>query len=71
VAPDNKLMVVDLKFGAASAPRELFPIPLTDTALTGSPFDTIDGQRFLVLTPVAPATRPLQVIDNWPALLKH
>jgi eukaryotic-like serine/threonine-protein kinase len=75
VAPDNKLMVVDVKFGAssasASAPRELFPIPLTDTALTASPFDTIDGQRFLVLTPVAPATRPLQVIDNWQALLKH
>jgi Tol biopolymer transport system component len=75
LAPDNKLMVVDMKFGAssasASAPRELFPIPPTDTVLTSSPFDTIDGQRFLILTPVAPATRPLQVIDNWPALLKH
>jgi hypothetical protein len=75
LAPDNKLMVVDMKFGAssasASAPCELFPIPPTDTVLTSSPFDTIDGQRFLILTPVAPATRPLQVIDNWPALLKH
>jgi hypothetical protein len=43
----------------------------SDSTLGGSPYDTIDGQRFLILAPVALPNRPLQVIDNWPALLKH
>ena len=75
LAPDNKLMVVDVKFGVSSAsastPREVFPLPLNDTPIGSSPYDTVDGQRFLVLAPVAPATRPLQAIDNWPALLRN
>ena len=75
VSPDSKIMVADVTFGpssvSASTPRELFPLPLSNVPLTSSPFDTVDGQRFLVLSPVAPATHPLQVVDNWPALLKH
>lgn len=73
VSPDNKLMVVDVKFGQASVsatePKEVFPLPPNDSFVTSSPYDTVDGQRFLVLSPVAPPTRPLQVVDDWPALL--
>jgi hypothetical protein len=50
-----------------SAPRALFTLPIIDNGW--SPYDTIDGQRFLVraLPQQAP---PLRVIVNWPALLK-
>ena len=71
VAPDNRLMAVDLTTTAdsvhPSAPRELFTLPIIDYGW--SPYDTIDGQRFLVraLPQQAP---PLRVIVNWPALLK-
>ena len=71
---DNRLMSVDVKYGpstvSVSAPEEVFPLPLNETPAGSAPYDTIDGQKFLVLVPVAPANRPLQVIDNWPALLK-
>ena len=64
---DDKLMAVDVTYGPnsvkASAPHELFPIPPSATV------DTLDGQRFLVRAPVAPTNRPMQVIDNWTALL--
>jgi Tol biopolymer transport system component/predicted Ser/Thr protein kinase len=71
LAPDNKLMAVDLTITAdavrPSAPRALFTLPIIDNGW--SPYDTIDGQRFLVraLPQQAP---PLTVIVNWPALLK-
>jgi Tol biopolymer transport system component/predicted Ser/Thr protein kinase len=71
VAPDNKLIAVDLTITAdavrPSAPRALFMLPIIDNGW--SPYDTIDGQRFLVraLPQQAP---PLTVIVNWPALLK-
>jgi Tol biopolymer transport system component len=72
---DDKIMVADVQFGpstiSASVPREVFPLPTNDTVSVASPFDTIDGQRFLVLSSVAPVTRPLQVIENWQELLKH
>ena len=70
---DDKLMVVNVTYGqnsvSASEPQELFPIPPTAIPVI-APYDTVDGQKFLVLAPVAPANRPLQVIDNWQALLK-
>jgi Tol biopolymer transport system component len=73
LAPDDKLMVVNVTYGqnsvSASVPQKLFPIPPTATPVS-APYDTVDGQKFLVLAPVAPANRPLQVIDNWQALLK-
>jgi hypothetical protein len=74
VSPDNKLMVVSLKMGAdtvePSAPRELFPLPAAGDGW--SPYDTTaDGQRFLVrATPERAAAQPLNVIVNWPALMK-
>jgi len=73
LAPDNKLMVVEMKFGptlvSASTPKEVFTLPSRDMPAGSSPYDTLDGQRFLILAPVAPATRPLQLIDNWTALV--
>jgi hypothetical protein len=67
-------MVVDVKFGpssvSASTPRELFPLTLNTPFPVVPPVETYDGERFLVLAGLAPATRPLQMVDNWPALLK-
>jgi hypothetical protein len=72
VAPDNKLMAVDLTITPdavrRSAPRALFTLPIIDNAWT--PYDTIDGQRFLVRAVPQQASPPLTVIVNWPALLK-
>ncbi|HET9384551.1 MAG TPA: protein kinase [Gemmatimonadales bacterium] len=74
VTPDNTLMVVDVTLGptsaSASSPRELFPLPFEGPAVS-PPYDTLDGKRFVVLSPVAPATRPMKAITNWPALLKQ
>jgi eukaryotic-like serine/threonine-protein kinase len=73
VSPDNKLMVASLVVGAdsvePSAPRELFPLPSVD--IGWSPYDaTADGQRFLVRAMPAQGGQPLDVIVNWPAVLK-
>jgi Tol biopolymer transport system component/predicted Ser/Thr protein kinase len=72
VAPDNKLMSVDLTITAGmvhpSAPHGLFTLPIIDNGW--SPYDTIDGQRFLVRAVPQQAPPPLTVIVNWPALLK-
>jgi predicted Ser/Thr protein kinase/dipeptidyl aminopeptidase/acylaminoacyl peptidase len=72
VAPDNKLMAVDLTITAdavrPSTPRALFTLPIIDNGW--SPYDTIDGQRFLVRAVPQQASPPLTVIVNWPALLK-
>lgn len=68
---DGKLMVVTLKMEGtsleASLPRELFALQ-TDWA--GNPYEiTPDGQRLLV-SGIASSPEPLNVIVNWPALLK-
>jgi Tol biopolymer transport system component len=69
---EGKLMVVTLKSSEtsldASLPRELFTLP---PSLPGpTPYEvTADGQRFLV-SDVAATSEPLNVIVNWPALLK-
>jgi Tol biopolymer transport system component len=72
VGPDNKLMAVDLTITAdtvrPTGPRALFTLPIIDNAW--SPYDTIDGQRFLVRAMPQRASPPLTVIVNWPALLK-
>ena len=73
LTPENKLMSVSLKLGAdtleASAPRVLFtlaaqrvqgPFPFTVTS---------DGKRFLVRA-AHEQELTLEVILNWPALLK-
>jgi Tol biopolymer transport system component len=73
LSPDNKLMVVSLTIRAdsvePSASRELFALPSAE--LGWAPYDaTADGQRFLVLATAAPVGQLLDVIFNWPALLK-
>jgi len=72
VSPDEKLMAVTVKAGTASLeaslPRELFRFPWGVTGL--GPYEVApDGQRFLVPA-VAGKVEPLNVIVNWPALLK-
>jgi Tol biopolymer transport system component len=74
LAPDDKLMVVNLKLGAdsveASAPRGMFTVRWDLSALA-SPYEvTPDGQRFLVRAPTETGSQMLQVIVNGPALLK-
>jgi Tol biopolymer transport system component len=73
VAPDNKLMAADLTITPdavkASTPHALFTLPVIDNGW--SPYDTIDGQRFLVRAVPQQASPPLTVIVNWPALLKR
>jgi Tol biopolymer transport system component len=69
ISPENKLLSVDLKIEndsiTPSAPQELFALP------SGSNFYEVtkDGRRFLVRSPVEDVS-PLNVIVNWPALLK-
>jgi hypothetical protein len=66
---DNKVMVVNVRIGPdtvdASTPRALFTVP-ADTFFEAAP----DGQRFLVTMP-DPIPHPLNVIVNWPSLLKQ
>jgi hypothetical protein len=67
----NKLMAVGLKLDAQSVvpsrPRELFAIPRGGAM---QPFTTgPDGKRFLMGVPAGGA-QPLEVVINWPALLK-
>jgi hypothetical protein len=52
----------------ASSPRPLFTLPIIDNGW--SPYDTNDGQRFLVRAVSQQAPPPLTVIVNWPELLK-
>jgi Tol biopolymer transport system component/predicted Ser/Thr protein kinase len=68
---DGKLMVVTLKLDGTSPeallPRELFTLQVD---ALGNPYEiTPDGQRFLV-GGMAASPQPLNVIVNWPALLK-
>jgi hypothetical protein len=75
VSPENKLMAVSLKQGSdalePSAPRELFPLPMRST-LAGATYEpSRDGKRLLVLTSPEAAQQSLNVIVNWPALLKR
>ena len=68
-------MVADITFGpssvSASPPRDVFSLPPFVELFGSSPFETIDGQRFLVLVPIAAPNRPLKLINNWPARLKR
>ncbi|MSV29890.1 MAG: hypothetical protein EXQ52_14255, partial [Bryobacterales bacterium] len=72
VSADNKLMVAGLKLGGdsvtPSTPRELFAV--TAGTANVSPYAVApDGKRFLVQAP-AGGSQPLEVVVNWPALLK-
>lgn len=66
LAPDFRLMVVDVAYSESgdqidlTTPRPLFPEPLPP----GSEFDTVDGERFLINTPLQDAP-PIIVLSNW------
>ena len=64
-------MAAGLKLGAdsvtPSSPRELFAVPGRAAV---QPYSVSpDGKRFLVSLPVG-GSHPLEVVVNWPALLK-
>jgi len=70
---DNALMSVALKVTSEtiepSAPRELFRLPLRSPA--GATYQpSRDGHRFLVLTTPESGPPSLNMIVNWPTLLK-
>jgi Tol biopolymer transport system component len=76
ISKDGKLMSVKLKIAAntleAYAPTELFPMPSGFAGI--SPYEAArDGQRFLVgvnENASENGSEPLNVIVNWPSLLK-
>jgi hypothetical protein len=66
-------MAVDLKLTAggveSSTPKELFPLSVFSPA--GATYEPgRDGQRFLVLKSVERNAQSLNLIVNWPALMK-
>ena len=75
LSADSKLMAVKLKLGADSmqalAPSALFDLADDGSTTGSSPFVVApDGKRFLVRVPAETGAQPLEVIVNWPALLK-
>jgi hypothetical protein len=72
-SPDGTLMVAALKIGAdsvaASTPRGLFSVASSLGLNVRTYAVAPDGKRFLVALP-AGGSQPLEVIVNWPALLK-
>ena len=66
-------MSVKLKVGADAVVPST-PVALFEVAVRASgthPYAVApDGKRFLVRVPVGSAAQPLEVIVNWPALLK-
>jgi hypothetical protein len=72
VDPDNRLMQVDLRFEGdqvhPSKPRVLFELPIMENGWP--PYDTTDGERFLVRATTRQASQAMTVIINWPRLLK-
>ena len=58
------------EFIQPSEPHELFVVPVIESAV--SPYEaTPDAQRFLVRATARPASQPLTVIVNWPAVLHN
>jgi eukaryotic-like serine/threonine-protein kinase len=69
---DFKLMAVSLKIGRdsvePSAPRELFTLHAVDDGAV--PYDTSSNGNLLIRATPAQSSQPLNLIVNWPALLK-
>ena len=77
LAPDGKLMVVDVKLGSrfeAGIPRVLFETRYADSNLNNYRYDVSeDGQRFLILTLAqdeSGAADYITVVTNWLAGVK-
>jgi Tol biopolymer transport system component len=74
MSSDDKLTAVSVKLGAdsvtPSTPHELFAVAADVGGIQTTRYAVApDGKRFLVLKPVG-GSQPLEVIVNWPALLK-
>jgi serine/threonine protein kinase/Tol biopolymer transport system component len=69
LAPDHRLMAVEVKPGAgfeASAPQPLFAVPVTDLANSRNQYvPGRDGQRFLVNRVVEGSGAPIAVAVDW------
>jgi Tol biopolymer transport system component len=76
LAPDGKLMAVDIAEGASlksGAPRALFDThERTSQGFLGAAGFAVtrDGQRFLIRTSLAEGTEAITVVLNWQALLR-
>ena len=74
LSSDGKMMAVDLKLDGEIEPGD--PHVLFDTGLTVDPSNnqyevTADGQRFVVLKPLADAASiPFTIVTDWTARLK-
>jgi serine/threonine protein kinase len=74
IAPDRKLMAVDVKFGSTfeiSAPKALFQTQIVRYDAPNRYVVNRDGQRFLVNSPVEELSQtPITVVLNWTSGLK-
>ena len=73
--PEGKMMTVDITAGPridSGIPRELFDTGLTQIPGNDQYAVTPDGQRFLILKPLAEAeAAPITVVVNWTAALQR
>jgi Tol biopolymer transport system component len=74
--PEGKMMAVDVQTAGGSlnfgSPKMLFQTPLSSPSPEVDQYDvTSDGQRFIMITPPADARRTMNLIVNWPSLLKN
>ena len=70
---DGKLMALDVKSGATletGSPRALFQTKVDVEPRFDQYCVAPDGRRFIVAES-SPNDRPISVVVNWPALLKH
>ena len=76
LAPDRKLMAVDVKTTSArleaSQPKELFQTSAVDSRDSAGVYDvTADGKRFLIVSAQQESiVSPITVVLNWTAGLK-
>ncbi len=74
IAPDRKLMAVDVKLGSTfetSAPKTLFQTKVVRYEAPNRYVVAGDGQRFLVNSPIEEVSQtPITVVLNWTAGLK-
>ena len=70
---DKRMFAAPIQGLDARPPQPLIQAPL-DTVLTAEEqYATVDGDRFLFLTPVDSPPRPISVVLNWPSVttLQH
>jgi Tol biopolymer transport system component len=75
LAPNGSMMAVDVTLGESpefTQPRKLFDTHLAFSFQTDQYAVSPDGQRFLIMEPQGDRRLPpLNVVMNWPSLVKH